>query len=340
MSLLKVTRESFMERYDKAKTRTNIRYTFVAWDHFLTDNNINEADLFLRMRDGKEDPYRILDAVVQYWKVPHEYCGKKGATTIQNYFNFLKAWVKYNGIRLDNDDIRSHIKFPKPVRERVRGIDKAMIRNTIQLCNAFYRGLWYVLAYTGMRIDSECLNMKWSWIDFRTSPLMIIIPGQHTKTSQERMTFAGGEAEKWLRQRYESLKPQQTDFVFVNPRTGRKLTYGAAYTYFARRRGNLELVERGANGRYHYHPHKYRAYTENKLAKGADSEFAHSILGHTKDLISYNQGGATEQDALNDYTRSCCLLISFIAEFCSLSFWFSSFSFSSSDIMSCGNALV
>lgn len=309
MSLLTTLRNEFINRYDRQKTQCLAVTALKAWDDFLATKNYNEGDLFFELRkpESKTRRYIILDQFVQFCKQD------KFPTTIRTYFNYVKGWLKYNEVELDNDKIKTDIKFPKPVRDRVRGVDRTMIRGLIEMCNQFYKGLWYVLAYTAMRI-SEALNMKWAWIDFAVSPLKITIPGRYTKTGQERITFAGGEAEEWLRTTYEeqqkTIPKEKLKDEYVFAKNGKRISYFAAWDYFDRRRKKLGFVERGSNGFYHYRPHKYRGYAENKIGRGdGGAEFAHSILGHTKGLIEYNQSGATDEDARKDYESALPYLI-------------------------------
>lgn len=293
MSLLQVNRSDFTQRYQKPKTKIQIETMFAAWDNYLSFKKITESDLILELRkdENRVKKYIMLDQLIQYWFTTGKN-GRRDPSTIKNYFNFLKGWLKYNEIELDNDKIKQNVRFPKKVRDRVRGIDRDIIRSFLKLCEEPFRGFFFVLIYTGVRDNSEGINMEWSWIDFNTSPLTITLPGAYTKTGQERITFAGGEAEEWL---------------IKNRRDGGRVfsfSYDTMYKYFRRIRGHMKLTEKGSSNFYHFRPHKFRGYCENKLAKAVNPEFAHSIMGHTDGLIEYNQGGTTDDETRRDYIKA------------------------------------
>ena len=324
MSIIKVTRESFIKRYSPesqplVKTSLNIynQYLFsyylqkqgiVQWDDASPDYVQNfkkfdyketEADLFLELLkdENKNAKYKVLQELAQYLLTNHVTGKKLDVITAKNiYFHFIKDWWLYNDIELDLNRIRREIKWPKKVRERVIGIDKYMIMELINKCDSTRKGMYYVAAYTGMRIG-EVLALDWSWIDFSESPLKISIPGRFTKTKQDRITFCSLEAEKWLKSHKKDKGP-----VFVNPKTGKAYSKTGTFNYFARRRRSLGFDQKKENGRCHFKQHSLRGYAENKLARSAGgSEFAHTILGHGQYLISYNQAGKTDDDAKNDY---------------------------------------
>jgi integrase len=324
MSIIVVTRESFIKRYNiesQAVVKTSLtiynQYLFsyyldkqgiVQWDaaspeyikNFKKfDYKETEANLLseLRKDENKNAKYKILQEIAQYLLTNHVTGKKLDVATAKNiYFHFIKDWWLYNDIELDLNRIKREIKWPKKVKERIRGIDKNMIMELISKCDSTRKGIYYVAAYTGMRIG-EVMALDWGWIDFSESPLKISIPGRFTKTKQDRITFCALEAEKWLRQHRKN-----SGLVFLNPKTGKPYSKTGIFGYFARRRRLLGYDQKKENGRCHFKQHSLRGYAENKLSRGAGgSEFAHTVLGHGEYLISYNQSGKTDDDAKNDY---------------------------------------
>lgn len=322
MSLLTVTRADFLGRYDKENTRGLIGCAFLCWDSFIRSKSLAEADIIseLRKESNKAKRYVLLDQFVQFAKVQPKRKDPTrllDASTVKMYFQYVKAWLKYNEIELDDSKIKSEIRFPKKVKDRVRGIDGTMIYNMIKLCSPFYQGVFYCLTYSLKRIRSELLNMQWSWIDFTKSPLQIIIPGAVTKTSEERITFLGMEAEEWLRKERENRKDEPLEqYVFrtlklntkTHAREWRRLSYNAAYKYFAKRRITLGYDAKSSTGRYHFRPHKLRAYGESMISRAVGEEFAHAIAGHGENLGMYFKGGTTDEQARQDYIKSMPML--------------------------------
>jgi len=285
MSLL-VTRESFLNRYNKPKTKTQAKIAFVAFDKFLKFKKVEEPDILTRIRNG-ENPYLILDDLVQFWKQD------KHPTTIKNYFQFIKDWFRYNDISIEDYKVKHTVKFPKPIRDRVVGIDRDIIKQLLNACTKpIYRSYLIVLVSSGMR-KNECLNMRPSWISIEKVPKEILIPGKYTKTGQERITFLTNEA-------WKSIQPfMKKDDSRIFP-----MSDDSVGQYIGVLRKRCGLMEKGSNGFYHVRLHKIRGFTENKVSKSSSPEVAHALLGHTKDLIQYFQGGTTDKEFAEDYSKA------------------------------------
>lgn len=304
MSILIITRETFLERYDNERTRDLIRYALRAWDGFLAERNVSEADLFLELRtpESKQRRYVMLDQFVQYLK--------KGRhpRSVRMYFQYVKAWLRQNEIEIEDWKVKTEIRFPKMQYERVRGIDCAMLRNLRENSTPMYRAVWDFLIYTGARDGSEALALEWGWIDFAVSPPKITIPAAHAKTRQERITFAGADSETWLRaqRKARALEPDGTKVFRVQKKDGtwRDITYDAAYQYFRRMRAKLGYTAKGSNGRYHFHPHAIRGFTLASISKAAGEEFAHALLGHKEKVGQYFAKGTTDETARQDYVSA------------------------------------
>ena len=322
MSIITITRSSFLKRYIPSTARI-VRTSLAKWDQFCFTLSMEnqgmvpyepaspkyienfekfnaqkfESEFFIEMRkeENKNKRYVILDMLVQSLLVDGITGKKLDVNTAKPYFNFICAWWRYNEIELDPYKIKN-VKFPKKLLERNIGIDRKMISDIIALCDDMHKGIFLVCTFSGMRI-SEVLSMEHPWIDYDSSPLKISIPGKYTKTKQDRITFVGGDAESWIKKHRGISGP-----VFVNPKTGNRYPYASLQKYFDTRRTRLGLTAKKENGRNHIRIHSLRGYAENKLGRGqGGSEFAHSILGHRANLISYNESGKTDDDAANDY---------------------------------------
>lgn len=325
MSLLTITRSSFQARYIPS-TRRSVVASFHHWDHFLfrlsldqegrvpwTDGSKDykenfkkfnpipfEAQIFTELRkdENKLKRYVLLDQMAQSFAVNHD-TGKKidVSTAKMVYFNYVKAWLRYNEIELDQYKLKE-VKWPKKIKERRQGIDRKMITDVIALCDDMHKGLYYIASYSAMRM-SEIYAMEWSWIDLTESPLKITIPARITKTRQERITFVGGEAESWLK------KHQGHSGLVFKSRDGQQLRPNKVWNYFSIRRKQCGFEAKKENGRHHFVQHSLRGYAENKMARGSGgSEFAHTMLGHGEYMITYNEAGKTDEDARNDYVSA------------------------------------
>ena len=82
------------------------------------------------------------------------------------------------------------------------------------------------------------------------------------------------------------------------------ITYDGFYTYLKKIRNKLGLTARTSSGVFHFKPHKFRGYTENKLSKAVGEEYAHAITGHGNYLGQYFSGGTTDAEAGEDYRKA------------------------------------
>lgn len=253
------------------------------WDAFLKLKNLNEQELFDALRkDSGNQKYILLDQLVRF-PVP------------QVWFTYIKAWIKYNDVNLDNDKIKQYVRWPKKMKEREKGIDKDIVTSIIQELKPFYKDVILVASCTGMRIRSELLNkMEWSWIDFDSDPVKITIPAKYTKTKQERITFLTPQAAARLR---DIKLKSHTNIVFPK-------SYSAFYCHLSLIRNKLGLTEKKMNGMFQFKPHRFRGFTENKLSKAVGEEYAHAITGHGNYLGQYFAGGTTDREAGQDYLKA------------------------------------
>ena len=283
MSILVLTREDFIKRYESLETKLVVIKALKKWDAFLKLKSLTEPELFDALRkDTGNQKYILLDQLVRF-PVP------------QVWFTYIKAWIKYNDVNLDNDKIKQYVRWPKKMKEREKGIDKDIVTRIIQELKPFYKDVILVASCTGMRIRSELLNkMEWSWIDFDSDPVKITIPAKYTKTKQESITFVTPQVAARLRN--IKLK-SSTNIVFPK-------SYSAFYCHLSSIRNKLGLTEKKMNGMFQFKPHRFRGFTENRLSKAVGEEYAHAITGHGNYLGQYFAGGTTDREAGQDYLKA------------------------------------
>lgn len=286
MSIITVSRDDFIKRYDAHETKQVVIKSLKSWDAFLQSKSYAEPDLFAQMRQQGNAKYIVLDQWAQFA------LSTKYVTTVKTYLSYVKAWIKYNDIEINTDKVKDYVKFPKIIKDRPIGIDRNIVRKVLDNSNDFYKAFILVLSATGMRNRSEVINMKWTWVNWKSDPPMIIIPAEHTKTKQERITFLTPETVTAL----EKI-PRNDERIFP-------ITYDSFYTYLKKIRTKLGLNAKTSSGVYHFKPHRFRGYAENKLSKSVGEEFAHAITGHGNYLGQYFAGGTTDTEAGQDYKRA------------------------------------
>jgi len=273
------TRESFLKRFDNKKTQSVIQNSFDAWDKFLQHRKINEKAVLELMQSNNNDKYLLLSELIQHWKA-----SKSPKTICDVYWPFIKQWIKYSGGKLDDDQLKEYIKFPKQLRQRPVPMDRDKIRLMYEKSNDVYKALWLVLASSGARIG-EVLQILVSDVDFNSNPVKITIRAEIAgKNGIERITFVTPEATRLLKEICKSKEPHERVFPMV---------YSTVASYIMRLRKKTGLTQKTLNGKfYHVRIHKFRKFTETNISNSRipeteSDEFAHAILGHEKYLMVY-----------------------------------------------------
>lgn len=263
-----LTREEWIARYDTEKTRENARMSLRSLDKYLQSKSINESDLFEELR--KTEPYRFLDSFVQFLKPD------KDPSTIQNYFTFVRSWLRAQGVKTENYEIKQNIKFPKKIRELKQPLTYEIIKQLLNHCSDTYKALYVVLLSSGMRIG-ECLALQVQDVDMSKNPVVVHIKAENTKTREERFTFVSVEAKMFLRMIIKDKKP--TDRIF-------EMVYSSVANQMYDLRERAKLNEVYSNGVHKITVHSFRSFFRTK-AGFVNRDFAEKILGHRGYLGQY-----------------------------------------------------
>jgi len=286
MALLTITRKDFINKYENENTRKQIRNSFHAFDAFLEEINTQEPDLIQNLKrfaksedeDEKTEIYRILDKMQLFWTKD------KHPNTIKAYFNYIRLWLQYNGLRIESFQIKNFIKFPKPIRSRPIPITREVIQKLLENSPLKYKCYILLTATAGPRGIKEMLGLKIKDIDFKMNPTKLTIPGEIAKNGIERITFLTPEATELLKEYVKDRESGEKIFDF---------TYAAVQWHISQLRDTVGMTGKMANGKFHHlRIHKFRKFCETNISNsqipGTESdEFAHAILGHEKYLMTY-----------------------------------------------------
>lgn len=281
-----VTRQEFINRYDKEETQKQIKKSFKVFDIYLQGTGTKESDLIAQLKqysksdsdEQRTEVYRFLDRMQRFW------AQDRHSSTVRIYFNMIKMWLQYNGISIETHQVRRFVRFAKATRDRPQPITRQIIQKLLDNSPLKYKVYFLVAATAGPRGKKELLNLKVRDIDFKSSPTKLTIPKEFAKNGIERITFLTPECTRLLRQLIELKGPDDDIFDFG---------YSAVHNHLGRIRESVGMTDKTANGRFHHlRIHKLRKFCETNISNsqipGAESdEFAHAILGHEKYLMTY-----------------------------------------------------
>lgn len=273
----KLSREEWLDRYDKPNSKKTGVSAFKAYDKFLARDyqGVNESELYTQIRTSEENQrYHFLDALVQYWKTFLQ----RGS--IVPYFNFVKMWLAYNDIEIKNSKVKMFVKFPKQLRHRKIPITNEQIQKLLENSNPKYKRFWEFQASSGCR-PHESTNLVCGDVDWSTSPPVVLIPAKWTKAGVERRTMMNHVAERMLRDAGKDKAPKGEPLLDV--------TYYSYSTYMQDLRVRAGLTEKGPNGRYLVNTYKFRKYCETTISNYVETEFAHAITGHAGYMDTYHE---------------------------------------------------
>ncbi len=136
------------------------------------------------------------------------------------------------------------------------------------------RDIFLLAFYTGLRLG-EIVNMKWSWIDFKQSLIIVKISNEYvTKNKQERIIPITSVVREMILSRYNNVHdPVGNSYVFYRI-NGTKLNEDFISKYFKK------VVRRvGLREDIHFHTLRH-SFASNLVQKGVSIYAVKELLGH------------------------------------------------------------
>jgi len=122
---------------------------------------------------------------------------KMAAKTVKLYFQLVKPFFIYRGLKFHPIDIRQNLKFPKVLYIEKHGITREEIKILLDILKPRHKAYVLCQSSSGMRVG-ELLRMRRKQLDLSTKRITVTIPAEHSKNGREGMTFFSKEAAKYL----------------------------------------------------------------------------------------------------------------------------------------------
>lgn len=273
------------------------------------------SEAITRIKNGNpDDVYRLLNEFVVYlYKL-----GKKPAT-IKVTFASAKGFLRHNGIKIYNEDIKQQVKIPKISKHREEPLTKEILVRLLRIMPLKLQTVILMASASGMRIG-ELVQLRISDIDFESKPTTIYIRAETTKTRQARETFITTEASIALKdylagsfgwKKGESTQPMQNTVIFGRT-SGKKTSNQGEFKSVASAKSVLseslrryvsripELNKFNENGRKMIHFHGFRKYFRTVAGDATNRDFAEAIMGHGFYMDTYyNQSKEKEERCIS-----------------------------------------
>ena len=212
-------------------------------------------------------------------------------------FSNLRDYLYHLGIRINLQDVKQLLKFPKKSKEERYALKKSELRDLVMAQSRYPKrqALYLACSSSGMRI-SEALAVRKSDLDFSCERVMVRIRAETTKTRQARTTFLSKECEEKIKTYLGKLN--NDDLVFSDSRCQRPniLEQNA----LRRALDRLHLYQKySTNGFSKISTHSFRSYFFTAAARKHGENYAHKLTGHGGYLMQYDR--MTDEEKLKMY---------------------------------------
>jgi integrase len=273
--------------------------SLVTFDKFLKIKfpNIEEPKVIQELKKIWTDPqtytklYQFLNDYVQFLISENLH-----PTTVKVYFSYLKSYLRFNGIRIYNEDIKQFVKQPKKIKESRMPLSRENVIKLLEQAEKKWKAIILVGISSGARLG-EILQSTPLDYDFKAKPITMRIRAETTKTKQERSTFISQEAYKHIKPLLKDRTHFENGFLFIKEWNKDSIrTAEATFSEIRKRAGLTEKYQ--TSNRYKINFHATRAFFQTKATDKHGGDWAHKMIGHGKYLDQYYRPEANAEKYL------------------------------------------
>lgn len=289
------TREDWIEAcYQKNQSFNSQKLAMISlkhWDRYIESAFAGEPETkviaYLKSIQNEPDLAIRLNQFVQFM-VKNSGLAPK---SIRDYFGFIKSWLRANGIRISNDDVRQFVHQPRLIKEAKHAMTVEEIRRLYDKASPNLKALIVTLMSSGMRV-SECLQLRVADVDLENG--IVRLRAHTTKTREERNAYISKEACDHISNIITKKDKKENDLIFTKEfNSSTLLTIENAFGY-ARKIAHLEEKYDIVN-RYKVNIHGLRAFFHTEATKIVGGDIAHAMIGHHQYLDQYLRVNQEEQ---------------------------------------------
>ncbi len=316
MSRPKPTKESYYTRIlrknEKESSVDHAKISLTHFENFCKDVYKKESekvieDLKVLAKKDSVNVAEFLDDLVNYlsklkkmnMKTKERTGDKIAGITVKGYFSDIKGYLRHHRIKIDNDEIREFVTFPKSRKEREDPIKLEDIQKLVKKSKGIRTIFYKLMATSGIRL-AELLQLQKHHFELNQYPARINISSAIAKNSNGRITFTTKEVSEDLKLILMNL--EYDDLVFNKSKTlGRaKLT---EETSFARLRVKCNIAEYDPSGKKHrVRIHKLRKWFNSTVTlAGMSTEIRKTLMGHDSYDGTYHE--YTVQELADEYLK-------------------------------------
>ena len=275
------SRQTFEQKIRSTKARNTMIAITTVLNNFekFSEEQFNQKDIIADLKVVQED---TLWDTLQQWI---NYNSEKNPSTIKHWFSVIKKYLHHRGIKLDSDDVRENLDFPRKITEDLHPLQLSEINKLLSASNYKKKVLYMCQISSGMRIG-ELVQIRKKNLVFGKKRIMVKIPSSIAKFNKARTTFFSIEAQKLLMPILR--KKHEDELVFGSNDDMRKAEVNEMQT-LKRTLQKVGLYQKNeSNGRGTITSHSFRAYFITKLSRH-DPNFAKKLTGQKGYLLQYDR---------------------------------------------------
>ena len=223
--------------------------------------------------------------------------------TIKTYFNNVRQYLHYRGIKLDPIDIKQSLNFPKKYVEELRPLTTPVFQRILKRCSHKREMLYLAQSSSGMRIG-EMVQLRKRDIHTDMARLTVKIPAAFTKTGVARTTFLSAEAANMVAPRLREIGDSDLVFSIGNNAKSNVCVEARYLDDLQKRMGMCDKYE--TTGRNVITTHSFRAFFITKVSRH-DANLARYFAGQKGYLQQYDR--LTDEEKLAIYMEFEPLLL-------------------------------
>ena len=286
--------DQYLDRaYRLSKSYGTVRSYLTALHKFqkFCDLKSNLSQVLYELKNEKLDPVSLLDEFYTFMSN-----GRVKNRTIIVYLSIVKDYLNFHGMHIYTEDIKQKFRTPKPEVFYEEGLTKSILNRLLQNSVPKLRLGILLACSSGMRVG-EIMQLKFSDIDFTTSPTTIKVRRETTKTRETRFTHITTETTKFLGDYMTKKKQSDYPYLFMNhhgefgTREYYKSMFSARQAMLEKLRLTIqnipELSMKNENEKYRVHFHAFRKWFKTQVTTAGQSDFAEALMGHKSLKLVY-----------------------------------------------------
>jgi len=209
--------------------------------------------------------------------------------TIPIYFTHLKTYLYWRGIKINPQDVKLELVFPRPEQEELHPLSVEEIKKLLDVANYKNRCMYLCMLSAGLR-PIEVAHIKKKDLELDKKRIVVHVPAKYTKLKRAKTSFFSIEAEKKLRPLLRNIG--EDDYIFK----GNSNTKAGV---FARYRERVALDDRfDSTDRGKINLMGFRAFFITKISRH-DPNLAKKWAGQKGYLLQYDR--LTPEEQLDKY---------------------------------------